>query len=467
MKTRPSVALATALAILLGCAPAASAQEKKLTAKVTETSFGKLLPGKGSSKLVFSADGQHAGYVVQQADACKAVVDGKVVFSHEWIPAASLVLSERGGHFALVTHSKDGMRVVVDGVEQKPYFEVGHPVLSPDGKRHMYWAKVGKESKGQVAVVDGVASTGEFEKVRSPRFTADGKRFAFAAQREGKWLFVLDWAEGKPYDQVGPIEFAKDGSRWGHKAERNGKAVAVIDGQEQAEHDKVGGIAFSDDGKRVAYAAATGKWFYIVADGKVLGEPPAKDDADQQMVSEPVFSPDGKRLAYVTAKRKMFTVVADGQPGDVHDVAGDVQFSADSKHVVYRARDEKLWRVVVDGKPGKPYDATGPALVSPDGSRVAYAAKDGTNNYLVINEAEHPGDLNVSMSPSGKYVAHAMEPKEIARLNTNALLVNGQEVHSVKGILRGSKFVWDGDKRFYAMTGKDLEVIRLDIAIEE
>lgn len=461
--------LALAVAVLPCCATVAHAQEKKLTAKVTETSFGKLLAGKSASRLVFSADGLHAAYVVQQATECKAVLDGKVVFTHEWIPAASIVLSERGGRYALITHSQDGMRVVVDGVEQKPYFEVGHPVLSPDGKRHMYWAKVNKDSKGHIVVVDGVPSTTEFEKVgpKSLRFTPDGKRFAFAAQRDGKWLFVVDWKEGKPYDQVGAIEFSKDGSRWGHRAERNGKNLAVIDGEEQKEHDKVGGFAFSDDGKRVAYAAATGKWYHIVADGKVLGEPPAKDDTDPQLVSEPVFSPDGQRLAYVTAKRRTFRVVVDGTPGDPHDLAGDVQFSADSKHVVYRARDEKLWRVVVDGKPGKPYDATGPALVSPDGSRVAYAAKEGANTYLVINEAEHPGDLNVSMSPDGKYVAHAVEPKEVARLNTNALLVNGQEVHSVKGILRGSKFVWDGDRKFYAMTGRELEVIRLEIVIEE
>ena len=133
----------------------------------------------------------------------------------------------------------------------------------------------------------------------TPVFSADGKRVAYVARKDEKWLVVLDGRPGPEYDEI-----------------MEGLPV------------------FSPDGKRVAYAAMKDEKWLLVLDGR------AEPGVRRIMAGTPVFSPDGKRARLRRQERGKWFVVLDGQPGPEYDgiMAGTPVFSPDGKRCAYGAK---------------------------------------------------------------------------------------------------------------------------------
>jgi hypothetical protein len=186
---------------------------------------------------------------------------------------------------------------------------------SPDGER---LAVIATRARAYHVLLDG-ESFGPYESAWSPPvFAAEGKRFAFFAQRGGQWFVVCDGKES-------------DGVPFGPNV-----------------------IVFSPDCARVAAQLGDGMNRVVMLDGKIVGRyAKPRDDAGGRLGWEgdrfrPVrsdpsppalaFSPDGKHLAWVGGRGKDEFIVVDGREGPPYGGINWVRFSSDGNHLCYLAQ---------------------------------------------------------------------------------------------------------------------------------
>jgi WD40 repeat protein len=174
-------------------------------------------------QLVFSPGGEHLAYQTIVGKKGTLVIDEiegekcDYLHSFSWGMAKTtdLVFSPDGQRVAYIASASTPykMFVVVEDIEGKrgaiarsTYDEiittenVLHGAFSPDSKRF------GFSTKSQVNI-DGKESV-HYAKIGGCGlvFSHDSKHFAFAAKKEsaqgGKWVMIMDWLEGKEYDDI-------------------------------------------------------------------------------------------------------------------------------------------------------------------------------------------------------------------------------------------------------------------------
>ena len=237
-------------------------------------------------------------------------------------------------------------------------------------------SEVTQTTKGPMQFVGRIVDS-----VRSE--TADGCRLGLAItdSPHSSKLHVL--VDGKPvpgYDDVAwhSLVFSANGRHFAFVANKDGKQVCVLDGISGQEFEKVGrmgtdsgsALAFSPDGQHLGYAAReNGKW-RVVLDG-VVG--PEFDDVNGMML---------------TRYRKM---VLNGFPQWERETYGGsdcLQFSADSRHMFYLAQrnngNVRRYIMVLDGKPGPEFEGFWGAHLCPNGE-VAYVGLNGFNAQVVFD----------------------------------------------------------------------------------
>lgn len=340
--------------------------------------------------------------------------EGKEVGPFDQRVGTSLRAAPRAGGLLVVFEGQRGGKqiAVVDGVEGKPYDYVGAIHVSPGGAHTLYAARRGDES---FAVFDGSEGP-KYSSVeigyRSP-FSADGRRYAYAASREAapdarKSFVVADGREGRHYDYVthvtftpdgahllylaydaarrktflvrdgeevaaydhlpdyGDIRFGPDGRRMFFRLRKNegGKEAVVVDGRVYS-YDEIKDVEFSPDGRRLVFKAKRGRGWVMVSDGaeSELYEPDGggRGEVGWSREGRLAFSREGGRVAYVGRKGGKEFVVSDGAAGAPYDAVANLDFTPDGRHVVYTARRAGKSLVVVDGVEGREYDAFLPA----------------------------------------------------------------------------------------------------------
>jgi len=86
------------------------------------------------------------------------------------------------------------------GDDGKVFYTFQYPSFSPDGQ-HMAYPAIDTQNR-RFMVVDGKAHE-YYEAVTEPVFSPDGKHIAYMAQKNGKWLVVVDGIEGRErFDSV-------------------------------------------------------------------------------------------------------------------------------------------------------------------------------------------------------------------------------------------------------------------------
>jgi hypothetical protein len=197
-------------------------------------------PYDGVRGPLFSADGKHWAHPAKRKGKWVVVVDGQEA-GKEYDEVDGLRFGPAGA-LAYAGRREMSWVVVVDGVEGKEYGRVGPYSIhfSPDGKRVAYWATSGTRPPPIFFVLDGVEQ-GAYENVGANRtlawtsftFAADGKKTAFAGQKDGKWLVVVDGVPGTPYDSL-PIFSPVLGPQGdvAYAAEKEGQVVLVANGAE-------------------------------------------------------------------------------------------------------------------------------------------------------------------------------------------------------------------------------------------
>lgn len=295
-----------------------------------------------------------------------------------------------------------------DAVSFELYPRVEEPVLSPNGSRVAFRAARGGDAF--IVTNDGIGE--DFDDVTSdPIFSPDSTTMIYRAIRNDRTFVVINGTKSEDYDAAEGFTFSRDGKSYAYAARKGGKWFLVTNAQagKPARFDRLRDPVFSPDGARVAFTAqAGGKW--AVHNSGKKGE-----DFDE--VSAPVFSPDCKTLAYLGMREgKRFAVVGgestecggaggftfneDGRKcayrihiGEKWKICGDEEefdeidsISATGEVVAFRGRIGTKWYAVVDGKKGAEFELVDRLTLSPDKKKCAYIAFQNKKWFLMLNE---------------------------------------------------------------------------------
>lgn len=128
---------------------------------------------------VFSADGKHYAFRVQQGEKWSVVLDGVQGRDYQLVGHDSVMFTG-DGRLVYSASKPDAFLTVIDG---KEYVDMFHPVFSPDGKHIAYQHRSEEDwLNPHVVIVDG-QKAGSFAWVLTPRFLQDGS-LEFLAVRD-------------------------------------------------------------------------------------------------------------------------------------------------------------------------------------------------------------------------------------------------------------------------------------------
>lgn len=166
-------------------------------------------------------------------------------------------------------------------------------------------------------------------------FSPDSKRYAYVAVNlSGHLTVVINGIEGKDYDSIQIVKFSPDGRKLGYVAQRDKRFYVAVDNSEGIGYVSAANLVFSPDGKHSAYAASREKSVFVVTDG-VEGR--NYEGLDPGTIS---FSSDSKHAVYTAVrsekeKKKLFFVV-DGDESREYDggVGAPVWDSPSTLHAI-------------------------------------------------------------------------------------------------------------------------------------
>lgn len=391
---------------------------------------------------------------------------------------------------AFVAKVEGGEAAYVDGVAGKTYPGVASDPLSEagtgspftfsrDGRRVAYVAHLAPASATRArgprrVVVDG-AEGPVFDYVWSgaPRFSQDGKHFAYTAERGGRRFAVADGVESGPYERVGQPAFRdfKDGAPVvAFEAMRDGRQLLVVNGQEFSADDPRGReLFYGEDAARPREVVRDGKHF-VVWEGKEVGP------FDEQIGTSLHTSPraGGWFVAFEGRRGGKELAVLDGVEGKPYDYVGTIHLSPNGgARSLYTARQGEESFVVVDGKEGPKYyhvDVSYQSPFSPDGRRYAYAAARAagadSREYFVVadgKEGKHYDYVShVTFTPDGAQLLYLAY--DAARRKT-FLVRDGEEAAAYDQMPDhgGFRFSPDGKRMFFRLRklegGKEAVVV--------
>jgi hypothetical protein len=301
--------------------------------------------------------GNPPAYVIKRGEKWHVMLNGKLGPPYDQI-GNNIIFSRDKKHMLIRASRGRYDFIVLDGIEGKERGSITENsyAFGPDGKP----AYVMLDGRGRWVVI-GDIENGPYDYVLGEiKFSEDGKRNAFVAERDRQRFVVIDGVEGPKFDDITlDIRFSGDGRRYSYAGKRGGKQYAVIDGVATA-YDEISSLVFSPDGKHLSVCARRGENWLTLVDGVEQGT------ADIR-ISRIIFSPDSRRFAGwaqkgVKGDRQL--IVIDGVPGQTYDGVSDLQFTADNRHVIYIAERAGKVMVVLDGVESNEYDnlLTGPQV---------------------------------------------------------------------------------------------------------
>jgi WD40 repeat protein len=334
-----------------------------------------------ASGIAFSPDGNRMAAIVGAGNRWTLVVDRKAGKSYEAFVTGSLTFSPDGSRVAVIAAAGEKRLAVIDGQDQPQYDDVKHLAFSRDGKRFAYAAKEAGAWRLVTELGPDATTYDEFAPV-ALLFSPDGKRIVHGARVGKDWFWIVGATKIGPYNSlfVNTAVFSPDGSGLATAGARGIRCEVVIDGDKGEAYDDLldGSFRFSADGSRYLFAARQGLTWVAVVDGK---PGPAFDG----ILTPPVFSADGKRVAFVGSRPKQQMVVVDGKSGLAYDqVLEGPLFSPDGARVAYAARVGKQQFVVINDQISPPADAVGRLTFAPDG-RLAYAMQRKDGMHLMLD----------------------------------------------------------------------------------
>ena len=147
-------------------------------------------PGfKAVAPPLFSPDGRHLAYVVQDGVHQRVILDGKKgpQFNGILLKPGQFVFSPDSTRLAYVAAKDKKMLLVDNGNPGKPFEMAAKPAFSPDSRRLAYTVKDGN----QWHVLENGKPGPGFDAVDVPFFSPDSKRLAYMATTGKKMMLVV------------------------------------------------------------------------------------------------------------------------------------------------------------------------------------------------------------------------------------------------------------------------------------
>jgi hypothetical protein len=375
--------------------------------------------------------------------ALQATPYGRHVFAMRW-PAG--IATADSGEWELF---RDGKKVGrYDGpLPRLSYFvESSKPGVafqfSADGERYAF---VGQRNGRAFVVTDGVEGLSH-GRIASLVMNAAGTLVAYIAVDGDTSRLVVNGRGGRPYDRVYGVDLSRDGRHLAHVGVARAMHQLFVDGSALGSPSpyRIARFAFGTDGRHVAYGAEAGDSLHVFVDGRPRGTYPHVESFS--------ISPNGRRFALEigipNSRHQRKSVVVDGveraAPGPSGYGTTAFSWSPDSRHVAYQVTSDSLtgyplaardvrgqsaWpcnpactHMVVDGVASPGYFSIVPGFPRflTDG-RLMYSALDGAGWFTLIGRQRRAGRL-IGGTNDGRHVALALDS------TYRRLLVDGREL---------------------------------------
>ena len=368
----------------------------------------------GGIDVVFTKDGKHSAYIGQSGDSLVAVVDGKPRATIEQIqkgagmgelqgmsialnypPTVSnqapnsrhpILLSPSGAHYACIAFDLDqhASHMVLDGVKGPAMMSIDQDQVAFVNEQLVYVGTT-PDQKRHVVVNDKLGP--EYTDVRYLRVTDDAKHYAFAAQKSGEFMVVVDGKPGTPRHFLTWMQDLVFSS--------NGRTAFMASVPVGGPVEHTGQVLFVDDRE-------------VSSDVRPFT---AIDRMGNPLSAYGVFSPDGTKFAYAKVVPGGVAAVIDGKVGRAYDGIGVINFSQDSKHA-YLVGQRGQSFVVVDGKEMPGVNRVENFVFSNDGMHFAYLAYMQDGNHVIVDGKQSPRYYNfighsLAFSPDSKHYIYA------------------------------------------------------------
>jgi len=232
-----------------------------------------------------------------------------------------------------------------------------------------------------------------------------GEHIAFAAEKNGKWVIVVDgeekweqdglgyisyaWSpdlEGKafiPQTSAAIMKFSPDGEQLAYMVKVNETDWAIyINGKSGKTYQSIGADVRFVNGKVAYWMEDSAGKGYVYGDSSL---------GPYDEVWKTYFSSDGKHFVVKVKKQGKFLLVKDGQE---QDVSGEIDSYAigSTGELAYSVNSGSGLKVYLDSQefPGL-YDEVTQLTVSPDGKHLAFWGRQGSNWSVVTDTHTYPG----------------------------------------------------------------------------
>lgn len=316
-------------------------------------------------------------------------------------------------NFALGSAVNSGKcEVIVDNKVFGPYGGATRPTFSADSKRYVFAAAPSTRPLDQsfLIVVDGVEGRAFEGNVGPPVFSSDGKRFAYAAAIGGNGYVSVDGVDSPPWEYVWTDQsfFCGEANRIVYSAKTDKGWAIIVEGQMQANtlSDGIGAVVCRRDGSTL-YTTQRKKELFAAIGGELQG--PYRGARWMEI------STDGEHYSYVAIlRKKREVVIIDGEPGpEVEEVIAKLMTKG--RRLAFAGRRGKKITVVLDGREIAQWDELPAGTFSNEGNHFATAGKRGKSFFLWRDGVESPlsGPVTyLAFSQDGRRLLALYEEKE-------------------------------------------------------
>lgn len=322
----------------------------------------------GSLGPVFNRKARRIAYHIEGDGRKLFVIDGKEeppcdqVGGFQFTPDGTGYKYEcrAGGKSSLVRQEGESRTTI-------PLATVYLSMFGPDGT-----LAYGVAVDGRVAYQVGGVTSKAYDQLHRLEFSSSGKHFAFSASTGGQEFLVVDGREIGPFQRIEGFQVLDDGTAAYVAQLPAGPGVFRFRDIEE-KGDYVRGVMVTADGASWAFTRSTGegpstRW-QMVHNGRNVGR-----DYDQIGRLFPI-SPDGQRVLFVGKREKRWYLVLDGREvgEESYRGVGPYGFTIDGRFIVAADSGKETFLMVGDWKGPRLGGSIRLLTFSPDGARFAYS----------------------------------------------------------------------------------------------
>jgi hypothetical protein len=267
-----------------------------------------------ATDLTLSDDGSAVAYCEWRDNIVMVHVNDSAYGPYDGMPQNiehPIVFSKNGKHNGFLVNNDGGEYAIIDGKAHGPYEGYREPpIFSADGKRFAYDVKV----KGKTRIVDTGKQGRPYDgTVFGPSIDLGGNHVAYGAIKGDKAHIVVDGeivetlSEGRAVPRLSP-----DGKKMAKIVAYDDRFEVIIDDKlinthEQPEQVIAQALVWSPDSSRIAYLCGSPESRYIMVDRDRIGP------IDDMRMPGIVFSQDGGHYAVLVKKDTDYVILLDGK----------------------------------------------------------------------------------------------------------------------------------------------------------